>query len=80
MMNINLIEKVNLEDILNTRDHSDVGYFVEVDLKYPYGIMEKIKTFPFCPENEVSPRDIFSEYMNEMIRDNNAPHKKINCD
>ena len=26
---------VKLEDILNTRDDSDIGYFVEVDLKYP---------------------------------------------
>ena len=26
---------VKLEDILNTDDDSDIGYFVEVDLKYP---------------------------------------------
>ena len=27
--------EVNLEDILNTPDDSDIGYFVEVNLKYP---------------------------------------------
>ena len=26
---------VTLEDILNTPDDSDIGYFIEVDLKYP---------------------------------------------
>ena len=33
---------VNLEDILNTRDDSDIGYFVEVDLKYPDNNKQKI--------------------------------------
>ena len=40
-----------LEEILNTPDGSDIGYFVEVDLKYPDNIKEKTKNFPFCPEN-----------------------------
>ena len=30
-----------LEEILNTPDGSDIGYFVEVDLKYPDNIKEK---------------------------------------
>ena len=40
---------VNLEDILNTPDDSDIGYFVEVDLIYPDNIKEKTKKFPFAP-------------------------------
>ena len=41
----------NLEDILNTPDDSDIGYFIEVDLKYPDKIKEKTKHFPIAPEN-----------------------------
>ena len=32
---------VRLEDILNTADDSDIGYFIEVDLNYPDNIREK---------------------------------------
>ena len=35
--------KNKLEEILNTPDDSDIGYFVEVDLKYPDNIKEKTK-------------------------------------
>ena len=49
---IKLDNNVNLEDILNTRDDSDIGYFVEVDLKYPDNIKQKTKIFPFAPENK----------------------------
>ena len=44
-------DNIKLEDILNTPDDSDIGYFIEVDLKYPNNIKEKTKNFPFCPEN-----------------------------
>ena len=40
----------NLEEILNTLDASDIGFFDEVDLKYPDEIKEETKNFPFCPE------------------------------
>ena len=40
---------VKLEDILNTPDDSDIGYFIEVDLNYPDNIKEKTKNFPFAP-------------------------------
>ena len=42
---------VKSEDILNTPDHSDIVYFIEVDLKYPENIKEKTKHFPFAPGN-----------------------------
>ena len=34
---------ITLEDIINTPDDSDIGYFVEVDLKYPDNIKQKTK-------------------------------------
>ena len=43
---------VKLEDILNTPDDNDIGYFVEVDLKYPDNIKERTKNFPFAPVNK----------------------------
>ena len=42
-----------LEEMLNTPDDSDIGYFVEVDLKYPDDIKEKTKNFPYCPEKKL---------------------------
>ena len=41
-----------LDKILNTPDDSEIGYFLEVDLKYPDNIKQKTKYFPFCPENK----------------------------
>ena len=45
-------DNVNLEDILNTPDNSDIGYFVGADLKYSDNIKEKTKNFPFAPMNK----------------------------
>ena len=58
---------VKLEDILNTPDDSDIGYFVEVDLKYPDDIKEKTKKFPFAPVNKKINLDVFSDFMKEII-------------
>ena len=44
--------KVKLEGILKKPDDSDVGYFNEVDLKYPDNIKLKTKSFPFAPEKK----------------------------
>ena len=44
----NIFEKdVKLESVLNTPDDSNIGYFIEVDLKYPNKRKEKTKNFPF---------------------------------
>ena len=37
---IKFVDNVKLEEILNTSDDSEVGYFVQVDLKYPDGIKQ----------------------------------------
>ena len=36
-----------LEEIINTTDENEIGYFLEVDLKYPDNIKEKTKHFLF---------------------------------
>ena len=38
---IETIKNVKLVDILNTPGHSDIGYFIEVDSKYPDEIQKK---------------------------------------
>ena len=67
-----------LEDILITPDDSDVGYFIECDFSFRDNIREKIKNFPVCPENKISPQDNFSDYMNEM-KPTNYTRKRKEC-
>ena len=55
-----------LEEILNTPDDNGIGYFLEVDLKYPHDIKEKTKNFPFCPENKNINPDKYNDYMNKI--------------
>ena len=71
---------VTLEDIINTPDDSDVGYFVEVHLTYPNNIKEKTKNFPFAPVNEKINPDDFSDYMKEILPDTYTQTKKLICD
>ena len=69
-----------LEKILNTPDDSDIGYFLEVDLKYPANIKEKTKHFPFCPENKKIDPDKYNDYMNKIKPKNYTKSKKLICD
>ena len=56
-------KSVKLDDILNKTDDSDILYFVEVDLSFPDIIEEKLKHFPFAPENKIVNSDNFTTYM-----------------
>ena len=71
-----------LEEILNTRDDSDIGHFIEVDLRYPDNIKEKTKNFPFCPENKIIHKDKYNknESMKQIKPKNYAKSKKLICD
>ena len=46
-------ENICLEEILNTTDDSDIGYFLEVDPEYPHNIRDETRHFPFCPEKNL---------------------------
>ena len=72
--------KVKLEDILNTPDGSDIGYFVEVDLKYPDKIKEKTNYFPFAPVNKKTNPDDFTDYMKGIILETYTQTRKLICD
>ena len=71
---------VTLEDIINTPDDNDIGYFIEVDLIYPDNIKQKTKNFPFAPMNKKINPDDFNDYMNEIKPDNYISTKKLICD
>ena len=77
---IKLDTNVELEDILNTPDDSDFGYFIEVDLTYPDNMKQKTKNFPFAPENKKINPDTFNDYMKKIKPDNYTPTKKLICD
>ena len=69
-----------LEEILNTPDDSEIGYFLEVDLKYPYNIKQKTKYFPFCPQNKKIDPNKYNEHMNSIKPENYTKSKKLICD
>ena len=69
-----------LDELLNTADDADVGYFLEVDLKYPDNIKEKTKNFPFCPENKKNNPDKYNDYMKKIKPKNYTKSKKLICD
>ena len=73
-------QNVELEDILNTPDDSDIGYFIEVDLKNLDRIKEKTKNFSFGPVNKKINPDNFSDYMKEIKTDTYTQIKKLICD
>ena len=64
-----------IEEILNTPDDSEIGYFLEVDLKYPDKIKQKAKYFPFCPENKKINPNKYNEYMNSIKPENYTKSK-----
>ena len=69
-------KNVKLEDILNTPDDSDCGYFIQIDLKYP----DILKNFPFAPEsNKINPDD-FSDYVKTIKTDTYTQTKKLISD
>ena len=67
-------------EILNTPDDSDIGYFLEVDLKYPDNIKEKTKKFPFCPENKFFPTEKYNDCMNKIKPKNYTKSENVICD
>ena len=77
---IKLEKYICLEEILNTPDDNEIGYFIQVDLRYPNNIKEKTKNFPFCPENKKNNPNKYNDYMNKIKPKNYTKPKKLICD
>ena len=58
----------------------DIGYFVEVEIKYPYEKEEKTKNFLFLPENKNIPQDEISEFLNDVKPNRYTQNRKLICD
>ena len=61
------------EDILNTPDDNEFGFFIEFDLEYLAEIKEKTENFPLCPFQTKADPECFSEYMNSVKQPNYKP-------
>ena len=79
MVKINLIV-VKLEGVLNTPDDSDIGYFVEIDLKYSDEFKEKTKKIPFAPEKSITPQDKFGKHVKDTKPDKYTSIRRLLCD
>ena len=63
-------------EILNTPDGDDIGYFSKVDLSYPHNIRQKTIYFsPLAPESKFIYEDDFSYYFNKTEPENYAKQK-----
>ena len=71
---------VEVEDILNTPDDSDIEYFTEVDLTYADKIKEKTRHFPFALVNKKFNPDDFNDYMKKIIPDTYTQTEKLISD
>ena len=72
--------KVKLENTLDTPDDSDIGYLIEVDLKYLDHMKEKTKNFPIALVNKKINLDDFSDYMKDIKPNTYNQMKKLICD
>ena len=57
-----------------------MGYFLELDLKYPDEIKQKTKSFPFSLEKKVSLPEKLTDYMKQSSPENHSQCKKLICD
>ena len=69
-----------LEDISDTPVDNDVGYFIEVDLKYPDNMKGKTRTFPFAPGSKTIHKDEYKDYMKKIQPKSYTKSKKVICD
>ena len=77
---IKIDRNVKLENILNTPDDKDIGYFIEADLTYPDNIKEKTKKFPFAPVNKKIKPDDYIDYTKSIKPYTYIQNKKLICD
>ena len=73
-------QNFKLENILNTPDDSDIGYFIGADLTYPDNIKKKTKNSPVAPVNKKINPDNYNDYMKAIKPDTYIQNKKLICD
>ena len=58
---------IDLEELLNTPDDSDIDYFIEIDLSYTDNIKIKPKKLPVTAEKKITHRK-FTPHTNKKQR------------
>ena len=56
------LKNVDELDVMSINEKSDVGYILEVDLKYPKELHELHNNYPLAPEKLTVANDILSNY------------------
>ena len=56
------LENVDKLDVMSINEKSDLGYFLEVDLKYPDELQDLYNDYPPAPEKLIATNDMLSKY------------------
>ena len=56
------LKDVDKLDVMSINEKSDVGYILEVDLKYPKELHELHNDYPLAPEKRIVTNDMLSKY------------------
>ena len=56
------LKNVDKLDVMSINEKSDVGYILEVDLKYPKELHELHNDYPLAPEKRIVTNDMLSKY------------------
>ena len=53
-------------DVMSINEKSEIGYFLEVDLKYPDELHDLHNDYPLAPEKHAVTNDMLSNYCKEI--------------
>jgi len=68
---------ISLDEVLETSDENDEGYILEIDLRFPDEIHDKLKEFPPCPENVSPDLSWLSDFQKQLILEKNNNKMRI---
>ena len=60
------LENIDEFDVNSINEKSEIGYFLEVDLKYPNELHELHNDYPLAPEKRAVTNDMLSKYCKEI--------------
>ena len=60
------LENVDKLDVMSVNEKSDIGYILEVDLKYPDELHDLHNDYPLAPEKLAVTNDMLSKYCKEI--------------